>query len=112
MDKIMPNLKNLFFSLKFLIKKMFSQDEGKIECAVGNMEICFWQAREPRFDFDFISDVGIRGIYLPFSPFFFIRNRKQNDIFSPPSSLQAISVYPLFSFFFIRNRKENTYSSL
>ena len=36
--------------------------------------------------------------FIPFSPFF-IRNRKQNTIFSPPSSLPAIPVYPLFSLF-------------
>ena len=24
---------------------MFNQDEGKIECGVGNMEICFWQGK-------------------------------------------------------------------
>ena len=43
--------------------------------------------------------------FIPFSPFF-IRNRKQNTIFSPPSSLPAIPVYPLFSLFFIRNRNK------
>ena len=25
----------------FNLKKMFNQDEGKIECAVGNREMCF-----------------------------------------------------------------------
>ena len=27
-------------------KKMFNQDEGKIECAVGNREICVWQGKK------------------------------------------------------------------
>ena len=27
-------------------KKMFNQDEGKIECAVGNREICVWQSKK------------------------------------------------------------------
>ena len=31
-----------------LVKKMFNEDEGKIECAVGNSEICFGRARKPR----------------------------------------------------------------
>ena len=43
---------------------MFNQDEGKIECAVGNREISFLAGQESRDFFDFISDVGIRGIYL------------------------------------------------
>ena len=25
---------------------MFNQDEEKIECAVGNWEICFWQGKK------------------------------------------------------------------
>ena len=25
---------------------MFNQDEGNIECAVGNREICFWQSKK------------------------------------------------------------------
>ena len=25
---------------------MFNQDEGKIECAVGNREICVWQSKK------------------------------------------------------------------
>ena len=25
---------------------MFNQDEGKIECAVGNREICVWQGKK------------------------------------------------------------------
>ena len=25
---------------------MFNQDERKIECAVGNREICFWQGKK------------------------------------------------------------------
>jgi len=29
-----------------LQKKMFNQDEGKIECAVGNREICVWQSKK------------------------------------------------------------------
>ena len=29
-------------------KKMFNQDEGKIDCAVGNREMCFGRARKPR----------------------------------------------------------------
>ena len=41
---------------------MFNQDEGKIECAVGNREICFWQGKKAGIDF--ISNVGICGIYL------------------------------------------------
>ena len=28
------------------IKKMFIEDEGKIECVVGNSEICFWQSKK------------------------------------------------------------------
>ena len=36
---------------------MFNQDEGKIECAVGNREICFWQGKIARIAwFEFISD--------------------------------------------------------
>ena len=31
---------------KVYIKKMFNQDKGKIECAVGNREICFWQDKK------------------------------------------------------------------
>ena len=31
-----------------MTKKMFNEDEGKIECAVGNSEICFGRARKPR----------------------------------------------------------------
>ena len=27
-------------------EKMFKQDEGKIECAVGNREISFWQGKK------------------------------------------------------------------
>ena len=43
---------------------MFNQDEGKIECAVGNREICVWQGKKAEIVFDLISDVGICGIYL------------------------------------------------
>ena len=32
--------------LKKMPKKMFNQDEGKIECAVGNREICFWRSKK------------------------------------------------------------------
>ena len=39
------------------------EDEGEIESAVGNREICFLAGQESRDCFDFISDVGIRGIY-------------------------------------------------
>ena len=46
-------------SIEFWQKKMFNQDEGKIECAVGNREICFLRGKESRDCFDFISDVGI-----------------------------------------------------
>ena len=42
---------------------MFNQDEGKIECTIENREMCFGRARKSRL-FDFISDVGIRGINL------------------------------------------------
>ena len=28
------------------LKKMVNQDEGKIECAVGNREICVWQSKK------------------------------------------------------------------
>ena len=28
---------------------MFNQDEGKIECAVGNREICVWQGKKAEF---------------------------------------------------------------
>ena len=41
-------------------KKVFNLDKGKIEYALGNKEFCFG-----REYFDFISDVGTRGIYLP-----------------------------------------------
>ena len=45
-------------------KKMFNQDEGKIECAVEKQgDICLAE-QESRDCFDFISDVGICGIYL------------------------------------------------
>ena len=35
------------YKKKIGIKKMFDQDEGSIECAVGNREICFGRARKP-----------------------------------------------------------------
>ena len=41
----------------FYCKKMFDQDEGKIECAVGNREICVWQGKKAEI-------VLICGIYL------------------------------------------------
>ena len=28
------------------IMKMFNQDEGEIECVIGNREICFWQGKK------------------------------------------------------------------
>ena len=46
------------------LKKMFNQDEGQIECAVGNREMVFLAGQESRDCVDFISDVGICGIYL------------------------------------------------
>ena len=42
---------------------MFNQDGGKIEYAVGNGDM-FLAGQESQDWFDFISDVGIRGIYL------------------------------------------------
>ena len=30
----------------FNLKKMFNQDEGKMECAVGNREMGFWQYKK------------------------------------------------------------------
>ena len=45
-------------------KKMFNQDEGKMECAVGNREMGFLAVQESRDCFVFISDVVICGIYL------------------------------------------------
>ena len=29
---------------------MFNQDEGKIECAIGNREICVWQGKKAVID--------------------------------------------------------------
>ena len=43
-------------------KKMFNQDEGKLECPVGSRER-YDGARKPRL-FLSISDFGIHGIYL------------------------------------------------
>ena len=37
-----------YFISESASKKMFNEDEGKIECAVGNSEICFGRARKPR----------------------------------------------------------------
>ena len=51
-----------FGTVFITLKKMFNLDEGKIECAVGNREICVWQSKKA--EIDFISDVGICGIYL------------------------------------------------
>ena len=47
---------------------MFNQDEGNIECAVGNR--CFWQGQgqESLDCLDFIFDVRNRVIYLSFAP--------------------------------------------
>ena len=42
---------------------MHSLDEEKIECTLGNREIWFLAGQEGR-ELYFISDVGIRGIYL------------------------------------------------
>ena len=55
----LQSLRNIFFA-----KKMFNEDEGKIECAVGNSEIYVLAEQESRDCFDFISDVGFCGIYL------------------------------------------------
>ena len=40
---------------------MFNQDEGKIECEVGNSEICFWQDKRAE---NVLILFVIRGIYL------------------------------------------------
>ena len=40
------------------------KDEEMIECALGDMEICVLAGQESRECCVFISDVGIRGIYL------------------------------------------------
>ena len=37
-----------FYTFILSAKKMFNEDEGKIECEVGNSEICFGRARKPR----------------------------------------------------------------
>ena len=43
---------------------MFNQDERKIECEVGNREICFWQGNKAKIVLILCFDVGICGIYL------------------------------------------------
>jgi len=35
-----------FVQRNFLPKKMFNQDEEKMECAVGNREMGFWQYKK------------------------------------------------------------------
>ena len=42
---------------------MFNQDEGKIEGAVGNRDMCFWQGKKAEIGLILFlsSDVGIRG---------------------------------------------------
>jgi hypothetical protein len=47
---------------------MFSQNEGKIEYVVGIRDIGFLAGQESPDCFDFISDVGIRSIYLSLAP--------------------------------------------
>ena len=70
---------------------------------------CFWRYDGQRTPPP--SSLLAISVYPLFS-LFFIRNRKQNAIFSPHSSLLAISVYPPFSLFFIRNRKQNAIYSI
>ena len=43
---------------------MFNLDEEKIEFALGNSTLVFWQGRMPRMFFSFFSDVEFGGIYL------------------------------------------------
>ena len=43
---------------------MYSLDEEKIECALGNRDIWFLAGQESRECSIFIADVGIRGFYL------------------------------------------------
>ena len=42
---------------------VFNQDEGKIECGWKQGDV-FLAGQESQDWYDFISDVGIRGIYL------------------------------------------------
>ena len=44
---------------------MYSLDEEKIECVLGNRDILLLAGQESRECCIFISDVGIRGIYSP-----------------------------------------------
>ena len=39
-------LSHVYFGHIFYAKKMFNQDEGKIECAVRNREIRFWEGKK------------------------------------------------------------------
>ena len=44
---------------------MFKTKMKENRMCVGHRVICFWQDKKAEIDlFDFISDVGIRGIYL------------------------------------------------
>ena len=43
--------------------KVRNKDEEKIECALGNMELCFWQGKKAEYVV-FNAGVGIRGPYL------------------------------------------------
>ena len=43
---------------------MFNQNEGTIEYAVGNREICFWQGKKVEIDLILFLTTGILRIYL------------------------------------------------
>ena len=47
-----------------LLKNMFHLDDEKIEIALGNKALVFWQGKKAENVVFFISDVEIRGIYL------------------------------------------------
>ena len=62
--------------------KMFGLDEGKIECAVGDV---FLAGQEGQDCFDFIYDIGIRGIYFLGSWFCQIQTTRLIMFFQPRS---------------------------
>ena len=43
----------------FIIKKMHNHDEEKIECALGNMEFCFWQGKKAENDVFLLLTSGL-----------------------------------------------------
>ena len=62
--------------------KMFNQDEGKIECAVGNRDMCFWQGKKAEIVLILFLMSGFAVLFVSGSLYQQIQTTRLNHVLS------------------------------